>query len=308
MDISALRFFLVAADKQHFGQAAEELGIAQPALSQRIKALETRLGVRLFERSNRAVHLTDAGKVFAHEARRLVNEADRAVRMTRAADKGTAGELLIGYGGSVIFEPAVCALLQSFKETYPDVSLLMRECSVQEQLDGLSAARLDIALLWGPIGFGHPDLEAHSFRRAGMSVVLRRDHPLAARDTLTLENLRSEAFISLMDPPGVGIGHVVGRLLEAADLSPRIIMRVSSLMSIFGLAGSGLGIGIVPDLPIEIISPAFVQRPLVDAADCNEILIVTAKRRTSNLASNFIDAAASISGAEQDVRDHSKGY
>lgn len=298
MDISALRRFLVAADHLHFGRAAEELGVAQPALSQRIKALEARLGVRLFERGNRAVRLTEAGRVFVQEARRLVAEADRAVRVTRAADKGAAGELLIGYGGSVIFEPTVCAVLHAFKDRYPDIALNMRECSVQEQLDGLSAGRIDMALLWGPIGFGHPDLQTFSFRRAGMSVVLPRAHPMAERDVISLDAIRSEAFICLMDPPGVGLGHVVDRLFETADLSPRIILRVSSLMSIFGLAGAGLGLGVVPDLPIEIISPTFVRRPLADAADCNEILIVTSKRASSKLALNFLDTARPFTGSE----------
>lgn len=205
MDLRTLRCFLVTAKRLHFGQASEELGIAQPALSQRIKALEGRLGVELFDRTKRAVRLSPAGKAFAGEAERLVNEGERAMRIARAADKGTAGELHIGYSGSVIFEPRICDLLQSFRNAFPDVSMLMYECGVEDQLEGIKTGRLDISLFWGPVGPGYPELRHLNFSQASMSVVLRRDHVLAGRSEIHLEEIENEAFIALMDPPGRGL-------------------------------------------------------------------------------------------------------
>ncbi|WP_321968941.1 LysR family transcriptional regulator [Paraburkholderia tropica] len=297
MDVGSLRYFLVAAERLHFGQAAEELGVAQPALSQRIKTLEARVGVRLFDRSRRAVRLTDAGHVFLNEARRLVDMADRAVRLARAAEKGNAGELHIGYGGSVIFVPKVCALLKNFQQSFPDVSVLMHECKVEEQLQGITTGHLDAALLWGPIGPGYPSLRELVFARAAMSVVLQRDHPLAARNEVSLQDMEGENLVALMDPPGRGITHVVDTLLAATDFSPKIILKVSSLMSVLGLAGAGVGSGIVPQLPIDIISPAFVQRPLAGTGQCNEILVVTSRREASALVQNFVEAAELLSAS-----------
>lgn len=152
MDIATLHYFLVTARHLHFGNAAEELGIAQPALSQRIKGLEARLTVKLFDRSKRAVRLTEAGSVFVVEAKRLIIQAQLAMRITKRADAGKAGELHIGYGGSVIFEPKLCTLLRAFQDAYPDVSVLMHECKVEEQLEGLKSGRLDVSFLWGPLG------------------------------------------------------------------------------------------------------------------------------------------------------------
>lgn len=287
MDLNSLRHFLVAADCLHFGEAAERLNIAQPALSQRIKALEERLGVRLFHRARRSVQLTDAGRVLVQRARQLIEEADRAVRLTRAAGQGAAGDLHVGYGGSVIFEPRICALIETFSQAYPDISLHLHECTVKEQLERVSSGNLDVALLWGPVGPTFTGLQSLLFCRASMAVVLARDHQLAERAELRLEDMQSESFISLMDPPGTGIGHVVDGLFETAKVSPRIVIRVSSLISVMGLAGAGLGIGIVPALPIDINSPAFVHRPLIGSGDCNEILIVTQRQSSSRLAQNF---------------------
>lgn len=300
MDLGSLRYFVVAAKRLHFSQAALELGIAQPALSQRIKALEGRLGVRLFDRSNRAVSLTEAGRVFLGEAERLLDDANRAMRITRAADKGTAGELHVGYAGSVIFEPKVCALLQAFRGRYPDASVILHECNVEEQLEGVKSRRLDAALLWGPLGQGYPELREQVFSLASMSVVLPRDHPLADRSEIAIDDIRTEDFIALIDRPGRGISHVIDGIFAAAQLSPRVVLRVSSLMSVFGLAGAGLGIGIVPTLAFDINSPAFVQRPLARVGDCNQILVVTHKSKMSGLTRTFAEAARAIGGLPQD--------
>lgn len=303
MDFIALRYFLTAARLLHFGQAADALGIAQPALSQRIKSLETRLRVKLFDRTKRSVRLTEAGKVFVVEAEHLLSQADLAVRITRAAAQGTAGELRIGYGGSVIFEPKVCALLQAFQTAYPDVSVLMHECKVEEQLEGVKAGRLDVSLLWGPLGPGFPELRELVFLRASMSVVLPRDHPLAVKPLLHLEELRNEAFIALTDPPGRGIAHVVDQIFAVSELSPRIVLRVNSLLSVLGLAGAGIGLGIVPMLPVGIISPSFVQRPLAGTADCNEILIAMSRSRISELTQNFIEMAQAHRTSAQELSE-----
>jgi len=228
MDLTDLRHFVTTAEHMHFGLAAEQMGITQPALSQRVKALEARLGVLLFDRTKRAIQLTAAGKVFLGEARRLITDADRAMRLAKAAADGMAGELHIGYGGSVIFEPKLCGLLQDFQKAYPDASLLMHECKVEEQLDRVNSGQLDIAVLWGPLGPAYPELRKVVLSRASLAVVLRRDHPLAGRDEIHLDEVRTESFISLMDPPGIGIGHAVDRAFEAANLTPRTVLRVSS--------------------------------------------------------------------------------
>lgn len=291
MDTSALRYFILTARRLHFGQAADELGIAQPALSQRIKALETRLGAQLFDRSKRTVSLTEAGRVFLGEAEQLVSDTERAIRIAQAAQKGTAGELHIGYAGSVIFEPKVCRLLQAFRSQYPDASVAMHESNVEEQLEGVKSGKIDVALLWGPLGAGYPELRDHVFARASMSVVLAQNHLLADKSEVNVEDIRHEPFVALIDRPGRGLSHVIDGIFAASDVEPDIVLRVSSLISVFGLAAAGIGIGIVPSLPFEISASTFVQRPLAGVGNCNEILIVTRKSGNLPLTRNFSQMA-----------------
>lgn len=294
MDTCLLQHFIIAAKHLHFGNAAAEMGIAQSAMSQRIKALEQRLGVSLFHRVNRGVQLTDAGKVFLREAQLLVETTDRAVRVARAAEKGAFGELHIGFDSSAVFAARVYELLQRHAECYPELILNSHEYAVQEQLEAVARGRLDVAVLWGPLGPEYPSLKAHPLIRQSLAVVLQRDHPLAARDALILDDLHGQPFIRLMDPPGVGIGHVVTRLLEQQRITPRTVVQVNSLLSVFGLAGAGYGVGLVPSLPLEIQAPHCVQRPLIGVGNCSELLIVYNGESTSKRALNFVATALKV--------------
>src|SRR3954468_12281676 len=96
MELRHLRYFVAVAEEQSFTRAAERLYIAQPGLSQQIKALERELGIRLFERLNRGVVLTGAGRLFLHKARLALLAADGASAIGRHTCQGLAGHLRIG--------------------------------------------------------------------------------------------------------------------------------------------------------------------------------------------------------------------
>ena len=102
MELRHLRYFVAVAEELHFGRAADMLGISQPPLSQQIQALEQELGVRLFERSNRHVALTDAGRLFLEETRQTLAQVSKSVDVVRRAEQGEIGELQIGFTLSLI--------------------------------------------------------------------------------------------------------------------------------------------------------------------------------------------------------------
>src|SRR5690349_2095766 len=103
-DLRQMRYVIEVARGRSFSRAAENLHVAQQALSQQIKSVESQLGVRLFNRTNRGVELTPAGVVFVQEARRVVTAADRAVARTQAVAKGEAGTLRVAYTLATVYE------------------------------------------------------------------------------------------------------------------------------------------------------------------------------------------------------------
>ena len=97
MNIQQLRYFLVLADTLSFTKTAEKYYISQTAVSNQIKALEEKLGVQLFQRDNRKVILTPAGKVFVKEAKSIITRIEEAVQHTKDAAEGFVGEIHVGY-------------------------------------------------------------------------------------------------------------------------------------------------------------------------------------------------------------------
>ncbi len=300
MNSRALRYFVAAADASHIGRAAEQLGIAQPALSQQIRILEARLAVRLFHRANRRIELTDAGRVFLAEAKQLLAAEERAVRLARGADRGEAGELHIGYSGSVVFEPLLRGLLRRFRSLCPAVTLTMHENTVEALLDDLRETRLDIAFLRGPIGSPPAGVGCETFVRSPLVAALPADHPLAGQPRIDVRALAEDAFIALMDPPGIGLAHSLHLLGERAGFTPRVRLRAGSVMSVLGLVGAGLGVGVIPRFPLEFSSPTFVLRDLDDAEAVTEVLLLTRGRIISAVQSRFLRL---VKESVDDMRD-----
>ena len=115
MELRHLRYFVATAEAQHFTQAAEQLGMAQPPLSQQIRQLEAEVGTPLFDRKGRGVRLNDAGRAFLACAQDILQRAAR--RRPRAA-RGEVGELTLGFTESASFNAVVTELIRQYRQRY----------------------------------------------------------------------------------------------------------------------------------------------------------------------------------------------
>jgi DNA-binding transcriptional LysR family regulator len=301
MNTRTLRYFVATAEALHVGRAAEQLGVAQPALSQQIRVLEAQLGVQLFHRAHRRIELTDAGKVFLAEARQLLTASDRATRLARDAARGAAGELHVGYTGSVVFEPRLRRVLRRFQSAYPAVTLNMHEHTVEGLLAALQDMRLDIAFLRGPVSAMPAGVDSTVYSTSPLMAALPADHRLAAESSIDPKALADEGFITLLDSPGYGLADSLRFLGERAGFAPRIVLKAGSVMSVLGLVGAGLGVSIIPEFPLEFSSSSFVLRPLDDAEATTQMLLATRSRITSAIERRFLQTVKEA--AENPIQD-----
>ena len=133
MELRHLRYFVAVAEEQNVSRAAKRLHVSQPPLSRQIRDLETEMGVALFERSVKAIRLTEAGKIFLFEARAALQRAEDAVALAKSVANQKRNQVHVGYS----VPPAVEILpraLRAFQRTNPQVSIDLRMMSEQEML------------------------------------------------------------------------------------------------------------------------------------------------------------------------------
>jgi DNA-binding transcriptional LysR family regulator len=293
MELRHLRYFVTLADELHFGRAAVRLGISQPPLSQQIKALEDGLGARLFERTNRRVALTQAGRMFLGEARATLAQADRAAQVARRAQRGELGELRIGMFPSAPLIPIIGRSILAFRRGYPDVQLTLSEFESRQQMQALAEGREHIAIVRGAASPTVPtELLASELLRERLVVVMPADHALARRPgKLAMAALANEAFVFYGSRMGTTLPTQVLGLCRAAGFEPRISQVASANATILGLVAVGLGIAIVPEAMSLLRHDAVVTRAIAAPDAMTSVWILRRRAERSPLIDAFIGLA-----------------
>ncbi|MFG1674958.1 LysR family transcriptional regulator [Micromonospora sp. NPDC049282] len=278
METRELRYFVAVAEELHFGRAAVRLGIAQPPLSRAIGRLERRLGVRLLDRDRRGVALTDAGRVLLREAGTALDAVTAAARRTRragasprplvlATKAGASHELLRRLLDAVADEPGA-----------PPVEVLL--CEVGEQAGLLRTGRADVAIMHRPVddlaGFDTEDLLTE-----GQVAMLPAGHPLAARDRLTLAEVR--------DVPGLPMARWP-RLDGTYPEGPGPEVRTQSQLA--QLVALGRTLLVIPASSRAWQWPQHIAVPVVDAPHITTVLAWLADSRSRAVAALVRTAAA----------------
>jgi LysR family hydrogen peroxide-inducible transcriptional activator len=148
--LKQLRYFSAVARHRHFGRAAQECHVSQPALSLQIQELEGYLGCQLVERRRNAIALTETGLAIAERAQRILLETSDLVDHARHRPKLLGGELDLGVIPSIA-PYLLPATLPALQRSHPDLDLRLRETQTATLLDELADGRLDVALLSLPI-------------------------------------------------------------------------------------------------------------------------------------------------------------
>ncbi|TML72206.1 MAG: LysR family transcriptional regulator [Actinobacteria bacterium] len=193
IDLRHLRYFLAVSEELHFGRAARRLHLTQPPLSHAIRRLEEELGVRLLDRTSRSVALTDAGRVFADEGRKMLAAFQRAVEEARRAG-GVGTTVRIGCVPALPIE-RLLAYIEALRDREPDVSIRVAHLLTLEQEKRLRAGELDLAIVFD--SGAAPDLEKQPlFAGEPLAAYLRFDHRLAANRVIGPDDVGEETLVT----------------------------------------------------------------------------------------------------------------
>jgi DNA-binding transcriptional LysR family regulator len=287
MELRHLRYFLAVAAASNFTKAAETLGIGQPPLSQQIKALENELGVELFKRTARGAELTLAGEVFAEEARRVLDDAERAARAARRAARGETGHLRVGFTGTAAFNPKVSDLIRRFREAFPDAELTLQEATSGVLLAALEAGRLDVAIV-RPERRVAATLRIADWDEEPMFVALPVAHRLAPRRRIDLAELADESFVQVPRAAGGGLLDDIVAACKTAGFEPRMAQPAPQIASAVTLVAAGLGVSVVPKAITQVQVPGVVYRPFAGNRLRARLAIASRCDEPSAVVRNFL--------------------
>lgn len=243
MEFRHLRCFVALADELHFGRAARRVAMSQPPFSVNIRQLEEAVGARLFDRNSKGVALTAAGLAFRPQAQALLARADEARSLAHAVGAGTAGQLRVGFVGSMLFR-GLPQTLQRFQAGHGRIDLVLHELNSQEQVDALVNEELDL-------GFIHtdrvpPPLRCRQVDAERFVACLPEHHAQAARRTVRLPALAADAFV-LFSRQASPDYHA--RIIDAchdAGFHPRVRHEVRHWLSVVAVVAQGMGVSVVP--------------------------------------------------------------
>jgi DNA-binding transcriptional LysR family regulator len=245
MELRQLGYFLAIAEERNFTRAAQRIPIAQPAISQQIRRLESELGEELFLRDRRGIRLTAAGEALLPHARAMLADAENA-RTAMTALRGLhTGRLAFGF---VLPLPGqhLAGLLGEFHRRYPGIELSLLEDETDALLAALTTGQLDAAL----IGLGRydrppPDVESATIVREPVVVAVHPQHPLADQGSIPLHALRSEPMIAFTAASKQRT--TLEAACQAAGFAPRIVAETSDLGVIIRLIHQQLGVAVLPE-------------------------------------------------------------
>lgn len=248
LEIRQICYFLKVVECDNsFSRAAEQLHIEQPPLSQRIRALEKKLNVQLFNRRKRPVQLTGAGQVFLDAVGPAIAQIEQAIAQAQRAEKGEIGHLSVGIASSAangIFP----SLLKQFRSLHPHVVIEMKELTVEQQLQLLDEKQLDIGLeVVSPLLLDQRGFNWQVLSEESLVVVLPENHPLSANAQIPLKALASEPLIL----PSLQAFPFYQSFLEQCALAgfqPQLLERTTAtwMLTILSMVAAGVGLAILP--------------------------------------------------------------
>jgi DNA-binding transcriptional LysR family regulator len=284
LTLHQLRVVASVARNRSFTGAAHDLMVSQPVLSRTVRDVERVLGVRLFERTTRAVDLTADGHEFAVIAKEILDAYDTGIRRFAAHRAGESGTVTVAALPSIaasLLPPVVSAL----REDRPDLRFRIFDGTTREVLEHVRTARADVGLTEAAASY--PGLDAHHLRDDPLLAILPQRHPLADHDHLTWAELATETFIAFS--PDSSIRRLTDLAFSQAGATPATVVQTRAVATAAGMIAAGLGVSAVPELVLPLASFAdLAVRPLTAPAVSRKLAAHTRQHPMPPAVSRFL--------------------
>jgi len=291
MELRHLRYFVAVAEELNFSRAAQRLHIAQPALSNQIKALENELGVQLLDRTRRIVRLTEAGTTLLADARPLLAGAQMAELHARGAQKGETGTIHIGYVLTAA-NARLASIIKAFRQNYPGVEPDLAQLATGAQITALKNRRLDVGFVRPPVNAS--EIETEVIGQEKMVLAVSSGDPLARKKKLTWQDLNGKTVLSVH--PTVANYYYESFYAACRQNKVKLVGPYSQdIHSNLWLVSTGYGVTPITESAREFASASLAFRDLPADGPTIQTLLAWRKDNASPILANFLRTVRSLS-------------
>lgn len=302
MELRHLRYFVAVGEDQHYGRAAERLGIAQPALSRQIQDLEHELGFMLFERLPRGVRLSAAGKLFLSDARRILQDVDEAKRRAERVATGKAGTLRVGFVEVFSWHGVVPNSFRRFRRRQPDVELDLQPLRSVDQIEAVRSGRLDAGFIF-TLAESDGDFARLPVARHKVVLAAPQGHALTRFKRLRMRNLRDAPFVWFHRSANPLFYERVLQACTRGGLSaPRIVQYAVDHATALSLVSCRIGVAFVSETARWQCPRGVKLLPIADLDIPVPIYLIWRKDNQSALLHNFVTQVEAVVDASRPTR------
>ncbi|MEI7027476.1 LysR family transcriptional regulator [Paenibacillus sp. y28] len=259
MELRQLQYFVKVARKQHVTQAAEELHVAQSAVSRQIHQLEEELGISLFVQKGRNLQLTPVGRLFLSRIESILAQLEKSVSEVHEFLDPEAGEIRIGFPHTLGINLLPCVIAE-FRKDHPNVKFKLRQGTYTSLIREVVNGDVDLAFI-SPFPERHDQVTGELLLTEEMHAVLPESHVLAGLEVIRLEQLRDDQFVMFSEQ--YSLRKIVWNACRQAGFEPKVGFEGEETDTIRGLVAAGLGVSLLPEMALTEISPLMPARARV---------------------------------------------
>lgn len=251
MELRQLQYFLKVAQKEHVTRAAEELHVAQSAVSRQIHQLEQELGVDLFMQKGRNLQLTPVGQLFCKRVESLLKELDRSVAEVHEFLDPELGEIRIGFPHS-LGTHLIPTIIAEFRRLYPNVRFRFKQGTYPSLIKDVLSGEVDLAFI-SPFPGSEGHVAGDIVMTEELFAILPQHHPLAGEEQIRLEQLCDEKFVLFSQE--YSLRPIVWQACIQAGFKPQIAFEGGETDTIRGLVAAGMGVSLLPETALYQTNP-----------------------------------------------------